>query len=316
MKMKNVFVLNAILISLLLAACSALKPTPIQPASTPTTVVTPSTGAQYQFVTNKLMLPATREQTQTFALNIDDDPKQNLDNKFGELLTLLVSAAPGLELQPTLDQAVNNGQLVSLHMLKTDDLLNDPSVSWFVFLGQRAAAAPSFDGSDEFALDTSTPLNSPIIGSLTNGHFSGGPGFARVRMLLLGQLIEVDLVGVRLESDVSAGGCVDGILGGGVTVEEFRSKLLPAIADGLNQIIQDENAAAPTLLQAFDSDKDKTITAEELEKNPVLMIALSPDLDLLDSSGKLNPRQDGEKDSYSIGLGFTCVPSRFVAPEE
>lgn len=316
MKMKNAFVLNAILILLLLTACSALKPTPTQPASTPTTVVTPSTGAQYQFVTNKLMLPATKEQTQMFALNIDDDPKQNSDNKFGELLTLLVTAAPGLELQPTLDQAVNTGQLVSLHMLKTDDLLNDPSVSWFVFLGQRTAAAPTFDGSDEFTLDTLTPLNSPIIGSLTNGRFSGGPGSARVRMLLLGQLIEVDLIGVRLESNVSADGCVDGILGGGVTVEEFRSKLLPAIADGLNQIIKENDNVAAPLLQAFDSDKDKTITTQELESNPVLMIAVSPDLDLLDSSGKFNPRQDGESDSYSIGFGFTCVPSSFVAPEE
>ena len=316
MKMKIVFVLNALLILLLLAACSALKPMPTQPASTPTTVVTPSTGEQYQFVTNTLLLPLTREQTQMFALNIDDDPQQNSDNKFGELLTLLVSPAPGLELQSTLDQAVNNGQLVSLHMLKTDDLLNDPSVSWFVFLGQRTDAAPTFDGSDEFTLDTLTPLNSPIIGSLTNGHFSGGPGSTRVRMLLLGQLIEVELIGVRLESDVSANGCVNGILGGGVTAEEFRSKLLPAIADGLNQIITEGNTAAPTLLQAFDSDKDKTVTTQELENNPVLMIALSPDLDLLDASGNLNPRQDGEKDSYSIGLGFTCVPSSFVVLEE
>lgn len=316
MKMKIVFVLNALLILLLLAACSALKPMPTQPASTPTTVVTPSTGEQYQFVTNTLLLPLTREQTQMFALNIDDDPQQNSDNKFGELLTLLVSPAPGLELQSTLDQAVNNGQLVSLHMLKTDDLLNDPSVSWFVFLGQRTDAAPTFDGSDEFTLDTLTPLNSPIIGSLTNGHFSGGPGSTRVRMLLLGQLIEVELIGVRLESDVSANGCVNGILGGGVTAEEFRSKLLPAIADGLNQIITEGNTAAPTLLQAFDSDKDKTVTTQELENNPVLMIALSPDLDLLDAAGNLNPRQDGEKDSYSIGLGFTCVPSSFVVLEE
>jgi len=101
-----------------------------------------------------------------------------------------------------------------------------------------------------------------------------------------------------------------------VTVDEFRSKILPAIAAGLNQVIEDNNNAAPTLLQAFDSNKDKTITTEELEKNPVLMIAISPDLDLLDSSGEFNPGQDGERDSYSIGLGFTCVPADFVEPEE
>jgi len=314
MKMKNIFVLNAGLVLLLLAACSALKPTPTQPASTPTAVVTPATGLQYQFVTNRLLLPATREQTQAFALNIDNDAQQNPDNKFGELLTLLTSAVPGLELQSTLDQAVDTGQLISLHMVKTDDLLNDPSVSWSVFLGQRTQSEPTFDGSDQFTLDSTTPLNSPIIGSLTNGRFVGGPGAAQVRMVLLGQQIDVDLIGVHLEADFSANGCVDGKLGGGVTVEEFRNRLLPALAEGLNQIIKANNTAATPLLQAFDSDKDGAITAQELENIPLLMIAVSPDLDLLDSSDKFNPGQDGVKDSYSIGLGFTCVPAAFVVP--
>jgi hypothetical protein len=44
------------------------------------------------------------------------------------------------------------------------------------------------------------------------------------------------------------------------------------------------------------------------------MLAISPDLDLLDDSGKFNPGQDGVKDSYSAGLGFTCGPATFTAP--
>jgi len=315
MKMKYVFVLNASLILFLLVACSAINPTPAQPASTPTTVVTPGTGVQYQYVTNTLLLPATRDQTQAYALNIDGDPKQNNENKFGELLSLLVSAAPGLELQSTLDQAINLGQLVTLHMVKTDDFLNDPSVSWFIYLGQPSDA-PSFDNSDNFTLDSKTPLNSPIIGSITNGHFSGGPGSVRVRMFILGQLVEVDLIGVRLEADVNQNGCVNGKLGGGVTVDEFRTKLLPAIAIGLNQIIKDNKNTALVLLKTFDSDKDKTITTQELENNPMLMIAISPDLDLLDANSNFNPGQDGEKESYSIGLGFTCVPASFILAGE
>jgi hypothetical protein len=317
MKMKNIFVLNISLILLLLTACSALNPTPAQPVSTPTIVaIIPVTGVQYQFVTDKLLLPATQEQTQSYALNIDNDPKNSSDNKFGDLLTLLTSAAPNLELQSTLDQAVRSGQLVSLHMVQTDDFMNDANVSWSIFLGQRTPAAPAFDGLDTFTLDTKTPLNSPIIGSVTNGHFSGGPGAAQVQMLLLGQQVEVDLIGVRLEADFSAQGCANGKLGGGVTVDEFRGKLLPAIADGLNQIIKANNTAATPLLKAFDSDKDGIITTQELEKNPLLMIAASPDLDLLDASGTFNPGQDGVKDSYSIGLGFTCVPASFITPED
>lgn len=312
---KNVLVLNISLLLVLLAGCSALKPTPTQPASTPTAAITPSTGVQYQYVTNTLLLPATREQTQAFALNIDGDSKQSTENKFGELLSLLTSAAPDLELQATLDQTINTGQLVTLHMVKADDFLDDPSVSWFVFLGQPDAA-PKFDSFDNFTLDSETPLNSPVIGSVTNGHFSGGPGSVQVRMFLLGQFVEVNLIGVRLEADINQNGCVNGKLGGGVTDDEFQGKILPAIAIGLNQLVKDNNSAAPTILQAFDSDKDKTITAPELENNPVLMIAISPDLDLLDSSDAFNPGRDGEKDSYSMGLGFTCVPASFIVAGE
>jgi hypothetical protein len=314
MKKKNIFVVvvNAGLILLLLAACAALKPTPTQPA--PTAEVPPATGVQYHFVTNKLLIPATQAQTQEFALNVDGDSQQKPDNKFGEMLTLLTSAVPGLELQSTIDQAINTGQVVSLHVVKADNPLNDPSVSWSLFLGQKTQSAPKFDGSDKFTLDPAAPINSPIVGSLTNGHFTGGPGSARVQMFLLGQPVDADLIGVRLEADLSAKGCVNGKLGGGVTVDEFRSKLLPAIADGLNQIIKTDKAMANTLLQAFDSDKNGTITVQELENNPLLMLAISPDLDLLDASGKFNPGQDGVKDSYSVGLGFTCVPATFTAP--
>ena len=312
MKIKNVFVINASLVLLLLAACNALqpRPAPIQP----TQAQPATTGVQYHFVTNKLMLPTTQERSQTFALNVDGDAQQHLDNLFGTLLTLLTSAAPNLEFQSNLDQAINTGQLVSLHMVQADDPLNDPNVSWFIFLGQKALSIPRLDGSDSFTLDSATPANAPIVGTLTNGHFTGGPGAARVQMYLLGQPVDVDLIGVRLEADLSAQGCAVGKLGGGVTGDQFRGNLLPAIAEGLNLIIKTDQARANTLLLIFDADKNGLITTQELENNPLLMLAISPDLDLLDASGKFNPGQDGVKDSYSVGLGFSCVPAAFTAP--
>ena len=314
MNRKNILVVvNTGLVFILLAACSAMVPTP---APTPTAVVMPSTGIQYQFVTNSLLLPATREDTQTFALNIDGDPQQKVDNKFGELFTMLMSAAPSLNLQLTLDQAVNGGQLVSLHTVQANDLLNDSSVSWSIFQGQATASAPLFDGTDIFQPAFDVSSDSSIIGSLISGHFSGASGKASIEISLLGQIVKVDLIGGMLEADVSEKGCVNGKLGGGLTVDDFQSKLLPAIVDGLNQIIQaDLTTTTKILSQVFDTNHDGTITQQELEDNPLLMIAISPDLDLLDASGAYNPRQDGVKDSYSVGLGFTCVPSSFTTPE-
>jgi len=313
MKMKNVFVTaSAILILLLAAACSTVKPTT---TPTQTAVVMPVTGIEYHFVTNKLLIPTTQEQAQAFALNVDGDLQEKADNMFGGLFTLLTSAVPGIEMQSTLDQAVTSGQLVSLHEVKADDPLNDPSVSWSIFQGQKTSSPPTFDGSDEFTLDPAATTNLPIVGSLTNGHFTGGPGTAHIQIFFMGQLVDVNLVGVHLQADVTAQGCVNGKLGGGVTDEEFRGKLLPAIAGGLNLLITTNETGASTLLQTFDSDKSGTITVQELENNPLLMLMVSPDLDLLDASGEFNPNQDGVKDSYSLGLGFTCVPAIFTVTE-
>lgn len=303
------------LILLSLAACTARARLPaIVPEAAPSAQSQPGTGIQYHFVTNQLLLPTTQSEAQEFALNVDGDTGQSGDNHFGRLLSLLTSAAPGLELQATLDDAVATGKLVSLHVLKADDPLNDPSASWSIVLGHETEAAPAFDGADEFTIAPDDVVNEPIVGTLSAGHFAGGPGTAQTRIFLFGRPVDVSLLGLRLEADVDAQGCTNGKLGGGLSVEEFRGKLLPIIAEGLNEVLAANPEAAKIVLQAFDSDNDGKISVEELEGNPLLMLAISPDLDLLDASGAFNPRQDGVKDSYSAGFGFTCVPAVFAAP--
>ncbi len=309
----NIILLAGIILTLsVVTACTAL----VQPAPVPTRTpqVQPASGAQYLFVTNKLTLPTTQTQAEALALNVDEDSQGHTDNKFGQLLSLLTTAVPKLELQPSLDQAVNNGQIVSLHVVRADDPMNDPSVSWSITLGLQSQSPPQFDGSDNFTLDSGVPAYSPIVGSLANGQFAGGPGTAKIQISLLGQSVDVDLIGVRIEADLSVDGCQNGKLGGGITGEVLRGKLLPAMSDGLNQIIKADQELSNTLLQVFDSDNNGMITGQELENNPLLMIAISPDLDLLDSSGAFNPGHDGAKESYSIGLGFSCVPASFALP--
>jgi hypothetical protein len=228
---------------------------------------------------------------------------------------MLVAASPGLEFQPTVDEAINSGQIVTLHLLQTDDLTNASSASWSIFLGQAVQAPPDFDGSDTFTLDPAAPTNSVLTGSIVNGHFSGGAGKLRVKVAFLDKPVELDLVGVRLETDVRATGCVSGKLGGGIAVAEFRAKLLPALVDGMNSVAQVDAGAAGALLQIFDADQNGTITPEEIESNPLVQIALAPDVDLMDAAGQFNPRQDGVKDSLSVGLGFACTAAKFTTPD-
>jgi hypothetical protein len=310
MKIKKLFsAISAGLIVILLSSCAVLKqkPVPTLPVQ-----VQPVTGVPYHYVTSSLLIPTTQAESQAYALNLDGDTQQHTDNLVGNLFTLLTSTAQGIELQAAVNEAVNAGQLVTLHVVKADDPLNDTSVSWLIYPGQKTQTPPFFKGADNFTLDPNSPVNLPIIGSLTNGHFTGGPGTARIQLFLLGQQVDVDMIGVRLEADINAQGCSHGRLGGGMTVDEFRAKILPAITDGLNRISAGDKTAASAILQAFDADRNGVITSQEVENNPVLKIAFSPDLDLIDASGAFNPGQDGVKDSYSIGLGFTCVAANFT----
>ena len=318
MKIKHAFLLQATLIALLVACgAPAPAPTPIPPTPTlppPPTATASAASVRYHYVTSSLLVPTTQDQADSFALNIDGDPQNQPDNLFGRLLILLNSISPDLKLQATIDDAVNSGQIVTLHSLQTGD-----SASWHVFLGQPVTTAPHFDGTDQFTLNPNAPTNTVLTGTLVNGHFAGGPGEVRAQLSFLGTPVDVGLVGVRLEADVSDKGCINGKLGGGITVSEFRAKLLPAMSDGLNRIIAAEPADSKlrtTLLTTLDANSDGSISADELENNLILKLATSPDLDLLDASGKFNPRQDGVKDSMSVGLGFSCAPAIFTAPGE
>ncbi len=312
--------LLASLVSLLLLAACA---TPPQAAPTATSSpipaspvdLTPVPSVRYHFVSNKLLWPTTQEQAQTYALDIDGD--SHPDNLFGRALATLVSLSPGLDLQSAADEVINAGQVVMLHVVQA----GSAGASWSLFSGQPTQSPPKFDGSDQFTLDAAAPTDSVLTGSMTNNHFAGGPGTARIQIIVMGVPVQVDLIGVRVEADAIATGCTNGKLGGGIPESEFQAAILPALAAGLNQIVgADEGCpaacGAPTtlLLQALDGDKNGNISVQELQNNILLKAAFSPDLDLRDASGKFNPRQDGVKDSLSLGLGFTCVPATFKAP--
>ncbi len=311
MKIKPAFLIQASLIGLLLAACAAPAPAP---TATPTAIVTePAQPVDYHFVTSQLLVPATKEQADAFALNIDGDPQNHSDNLFGGLLTLLKSASPDLELQKALDETIQAGQIVTLQRLKTTE---GNQANWSGFLGETAASAPRFDGTDQFTINPAGPKDTKISGTIVNGHFSGKPGEIRAQMVIMGASMDIALVGVRVEADVNEKGCTNGKLGGGIALSEFNSKVLPALADGLNHLSDADKQLTGTLLATFDANSDGSITADEIENNVLVKLATTPDLDLMDASGKFNPRQDGVADSMSFGLGFTCAPAIFTAPGE
>ncbi len=201
------------------------------------------------------------------------------------------------------------------------------------------------DGNASFTLDAASPDNAKTKGQIVGGMYTGGPGTVTIQIALTegsDQAVSLNLIGARMSTSVTdtAVGTAGspGKLGGAITDEDLHNDVLPALHDILTDNINgdctgtttgmppcgcDEGATGQTLLDLFDElpdrpgtepDGDCVVDFEELENNSLISSLLAPDVDLLDADGNFNPRDDGVKDSLSLGIAFTGVNATFTAP--
>src|SRR5688572_18175820 len=111
MKTRKIPVLRGgLILAFVLAACGS--PPTAKPTIPAPTIASEPTDISHHFVTNSLLIPTTTEQSQAWALDVDQDPQNSADNLFGNMLATLMSFSPGMELQAPLNEMINAGQLV------------------------------------------------------------------------------------------------------------------------------------------------------------------------------------------------------------
>jgi hypothetical protein len=126
----------------------------------------------------------------------------------------------------------------------------------------------------------------------------------------------LDLASAHVQATCDATGCT-GKLGGGIATTQVNEVLIPAMAAALQTVVDAScptscSPAATNILNLFDANNDRKVTADELRANFLIQaIFLSPDLDLLRANGR--PGHDGVRESVSVGLGFTAKRARFDA---
>jgi hypothetical protein len=119
-----------------------------------------------------------------------------------------------------------------------------------------------------------------------------------------------------------------GKLGGAITEEALNDDILPALHTILGDTIAEDCTAtsAPCcadgstgqlLIDLFDESEpqDCMVTLEELKNNSLISSLLAPDVDLFNGEpvqANFDPRQDGVKDSLSLGIGFEAVGGVFT----
>lgn len=275
--------------------------------------------ADHWFVMDSVEVAETANEAAQLALDLDGD--QQPDNALGGLLAAIagqtdmpiaadqVKAVEGgraLTLVGLEDLVVGQGGPVSVRVAPGSDLDDD--------------AADNFSGSEPFALAPLEGADGMMPGMLgAGGRLRAGPGTVPVLLAFGGvppAVISLVGVGGGIDCEASADRLVSGRFGAALTEEEVNQRLIPAMAVGIDEIMQRD---CPDALCAdgsqgeqigtfFDDNEDGRLTEEELRSNSLISSTIgNPDLDLFDADGDYNPGVDGVKDSLSFALGFSAV---------
>lgn len=289
-------------------------------------------GTNNTFVVSKVTLPTNATEATALGLDIDDKPNDGVDNQLGTLLASIRTLAPGLNIQMSLDEQVDQGGIILLSNIKATDLTNASRVGMWVYVGDDSMVTPAacMDASDTtcrkhlagtgmFALDSTSPTDAKLAGNIIAGTFKGGPGTVTLQLALSdGPPISLPLQKAKAEIAVSANGFGTGSkLGGAISQTDIDGTVNPAIHTTVTGIIDRDctgtrtppscgcmsGSSGASVLGFLDGNDDCNVTVDEVRMT--VDGILTDDIDL---SG------DGVNDAVSLGVGVSAVKGTFTVP--
>ncbi len=253
-------------------------------------------GAYRHFVQTGWTLPNGATEARWFGFDFDADG--SIDNSAGSVVGSL--AAIGLDLGGASATAFESGQLVTLHSVRADALVDDGSVSWHVLSGARSSP-PRFDGTDQFRV---TGSDGELVGAIIGGR-------ADLRWGVVGLAVPffpdqpplvMPIAEARIAADLDDDGCA-GRIGGVIVTADIETTLLRLAAQAIVHIERNPtHEFAIAAHSIFDTNNDGRITVDEIAGSSIARSLLQPDVDL---------DHDNLRDGLSFGLGFDCVPATF-----
>lgn len=266
-----------------------------------------------KFVASSLTLP---KNATTFAFDIDGDG--TADNRLGNIIQAI--SALNLMPQDSADEAIMTGGLVLLVDAVSTDASQQSATNAGAKLtvGNEPAAAPKFDGTDTFTIDTRVSA-AQFLGNITAGTFtSNNPATTMnpVTLTLGLPLVEgqpplsLPVTAGRITYKIGADGKITGgQINGAIKKTDVDTVIIPAVAALVTAELAKPDASAS--LASFDPNGDKMVTAEEIKMNQLVSNFLAADVQLFENGVyKPNPAKTA-KDSLTLGLGFTAVKASF-----
>ncbi len=259
-------------------------------------------------VVSDLVLPKS---TSEYAFDVDGNGTK--DNRLGGIMQALT--ALGFNPQSSTSVAVLSGQTLLLFTEQSSDptLQNAPDGMTWINSGVAPLTPPLYDGTDSFTVDNAV-MPAVFGGAIANGVFTSvSPATATTPVtftlklaLLAGQAPLVVPMTAGHVKYTRTGTKLSGEIHGAIKKTDMDTVVLPAIAVMLTTQIS-TNATIGT----FDTNKDGTITAAELQSNFLIANLLSPDVQMF-NNGAYAPQPNGAmKDCLSFGLAFQAVGASF-----
>lgn len=248
------------------------------------------TGPHTTYAVDHIYLPTNNIEAHAYALDLNGD--RTVDNQLGMVLGTLSSM--GIDSEKATESAVASGAISLAIDLQT------PS-----FTDARAAGLtlePAADG----------PSDAPLVGRVTNGVFTLGPGEVSIQLAFVDPsvVITLPLEYTRVEIDAADETAItSGVVVGGVGPQALDTGFLPAARQGLSLIVardcgkQTTNACGclqgsmgAEIVDQYDvSPADCAISLSEVTNNDLTKALLAPDLVF------------GGTHYISAGFAFTAV---------
>lgn len=269
-------------------------------------------------VMSKLLLPANPTQAQQYGIDFDNNGSP--DNALGAILSALTTVSKDLQLQPSVDAALDKGETIILLRLQASDWSNDPAAAAQAWVGDKATCCPTdatdpvkcaaeskttcYKGDFEFAVKSDSPKDATFNGKITGGALQFGPSSLQLALPLTSAgTISLNLQAAQIKGKLSGNDITDGVLAGAISKNDLDNSVLPAVANLLNQTLNDPNGTAQTKQQIkdlFDKNKDNQITVDEVKSNDLITTFLAGDVDI---------DNDGTPE-LSLGVGFSTVGAK------
>ena len=274
-------------------------------------------GECWEYVVDKTIMPLDTAAADKYAV----DYKGKRRNNLGQVLIALAPTMKDTDMQASLSESTCQGANLVLLRMMAKALGNASGAKLQMWVGEdktccdkdcydkktkvcvASAKQKCFNGGSSFNNDKSSKGETILAGKISGGKVDVGPGSGKLVIPTETANLVIPLEGLRIRGTITADKITDGILNGGIPVDQIKT-LYPPVAKIINAELKKATGTTAQLIKdLLDTNKDGTITAAELENNTLLAAAFSADIKVKNKAGK-------EIDAVSLGVGFTAIKAK------